>query len=287
MQTYNVKHLASKGAPIAMAMLLRAVNKSNPFITYLSVAKELEKQFDIPKVFPLHIGNVAGEMMNSILAVYPKAPLINVLICRSNGVPGGGAGDYLTKRYNDPLLHDWSTVPMRNKRELVERERQKILSYPNWDQLVKNVFGRIPPLRIDLSTDKARDYEPGRGGEAESPEHKRLKRWVHDNPNEIGIRQIPTYKEMEQRLLSGDEVDVAFRCGATYYVVEVKSKRSNEADLERGIYQCIKYRAVRCAELGSEKSDVVAILVTEEPLPQNLNRKALELNIKAVCVKVN
>ena len=61
--------------------------------------------------------------------------------------------------------------------------------------------------------------------------------------------------------------------------IEVKSRDSNWNDLRRGIYQCIKYRAVLHAqERGS--SSVHCLLVTERELPLDLIRLAKELEVK-------
>ena len=49
-------------------------------------------------------------------------------------------------------------------------------------------------------------------------------------------------------LLSGDEVDVYFETDGRIDLVEVKSRRSNWHDLQRGVYQCVKYRAVLDAQ---------------------------------------
>jgi hypothetical protein len=58
--------------------------------------------------------------------------------------------------------------------------------------------------------------------------------------------------------------------------VEVKSRRSNDLDLKRGIFQCVKYRAVLEAEnkAGKIKSTVRACLVSERKLPNELARLA-------------
>ena len=56
--------------------------------------------------------------------------------------------------------------------------------------------------------------------------------------------------------------------------VEVKSRDSNETDLERGIYQCIKYQAVMSAMDIREEPCIVPVLVTESALPGNLKNLA-------------
>ena len=50
--------------------------------------------------------------------------------------------------------------------------------------------------------------------------------------------------ELEKTLPSGDAIDVFFENSQHWVGVEVKSKISNEFDILRGLYQCVKYQAV-------------------------------------------
>lgn len=279
MANYTVADLAKRGRPHAFAMLLRALDNGEPFITYGAIKAELEHQLRIPSIFTVQIGAVAGALMDTILHEDPKAPLINVLICHPDGIPGNGAGSYLAERYRDTSLRDWARVTRKRKLDLVERERRKILTYPDWRALAKKLFRVLPEPAVEPPKGNEHDFG-GRGGEAESPEHRRLKLWIHAHPDEIGINQSPDLAETEAKLLSGDEVDVMFRCGQTFYAVEVKSRRSNEADFRRGIYQCVKYRAVKLAEHAPFNLEVVAKLVTETQMPRHLIERADELDVE-------
>lgn len=73
----------------------------------------------------------------------------------------------------------------------------------------------------------------------------------------------------------------------TFRAVEVKSIRSSDDDLRRGIYQCVKYREVKRAETYPYEADIEAILVTERKLPSELQERARQLGIKTKCVAVN
>ena len=54
--------------------------------------------------------------------------------------------------------------------------------------------------------------------------------------------------------------------------VEVKSRISNNADITRGLFQCIKYQAVLEAMLGLEgkQKNVRTVLLLETELPDEL-----------------
>ncbi len=99
-----------------------------------------------------------------------------------------------------------------------------------------------------------------------------------DNPGRLGLSSamigVP-----EQSLLSGDRIDVLFSDGANFVAVEVKSILSGEDDWQRGIYQCVKYRAVVMAQERPVPTTVRAILLTEQPLTPELAARARELDV--------
>ena len=79
----------------------------------------------------------------------------------------------------------------------------------------------------------------------------------------------------------GDSVDVVFDLGNKIVAVEVKSKRSGNDDIERGIYQCVKYLAVLKSERIVKKSscDIEARLVIEGALSKGDRRTADMLGV--------
>jgi hypothetical protein len=74
----------------------------------------------------------------------------------------------------------------------------------------------------------------------------------------------------EVPLPSGDILDVFFRHGQDNIAVEVKSALSGDADIVRGMYQCVKYRAVLEAQQAADglPQSARAILVLEAKLPE-------------------
>lgn len=95
---------------------------------------------------------------------------------------------------------------------------------------------------------------------------------------------------MEYTLLSGDRLDVYFQLkDGTQVAVEVKSDISDDADILRGIYQCVKYDAVLKAErcvhcVKGDHCPVKVILVLEREMPIEKISVASLLN---VCYKDN
>ena len=276
-------------------MLIEAIHKDEPFVTYGSIGAEIHAKLGGKTIFSIKVGEVAGNMMDQILNFDPKAPLINALITRSDGLPGDGIGGYLAKRYRDPKLKKWKTVSKSQKLKIVERERKKVRLYPDWEELEKDLFGSPASIKRlnQISKEKDGNSPDGRrGGAPESEEHKKLKEWVRKNPQKIGLPQSFGQGRAEVELESADIVDVMFTDGAQFAVVEVKSCWSGDGDLKRGIYQCVKYRAVKEAQekqanTSEGNTSVRAILVTERDLPPQLKERARRLSVRTKKVSIN
>ena len=119
----------------------------------------------------------------------------------------------------------------------------------------------------------------GTGGESE--EHKKLKGYAQEHPELFEVS--PNAKSnVEYPLPSGDFLDVLFKDGDKWTAVEVKSCRSDDNDLKRGIYQCVKYHAVLEAMKKAEKcpQNLEVFLLSEKPLPKSLKPLHEELEIK-------
>jgi hypothetical protein len=291
MGTYTLEQLREDGPQFAMAMLLRCLDSGEPFVTYGAIRDELEFQLRIDKIFPTQIGHVAGSLMDRILGVDPKAPLINALITRPDGLPGVGIAGYFANRYNSKRLLNWDRVPAREKRELVNSERNKVLRYSGWERINSKLFGSEAKEKLRRENGTEEDGKPPNGlaygGAAESEEHKKLKKWVSLNPEELGLSKAYGKGIEESPLLSGDVVDVLFANGSDFVMVEVKSCLSNDVDLRRGLYQCVKYRHVKEAEHCPHDVRVRALLVTERELNPELVERARLLGIPTKVVAVN
>lgn len=109
------------------------------------------------------------------------------------------------------------------------------------------------------------------GGGGESGRHQRLKRFIATNPSLLGLPYGLVGVE-EYPLPSGDRLDVFFDYEGQELAVEVKSAVSPEADLARGVFQCIKYQAVLVARQRTNGTPISAraILITEATLPSSV-----------------
>lgn len=92
----------------------------------------------------------------------------------------------------------------------------------------------------------------------EGPDHKKLKEWIAENPQVIGLKNVKRYI-LEYVYPSGDAVDILFELSDDIDVV-VEIETDNPFP---GCYQAIKYRVLRCAQrnLNLDSESVRAIVV--------------------------
>ena len=278
------ENLESVRATRPLTEWLIQVAKSGTTMTYGLAKQRLEADCGFDVVFPVAVGRVAGAAMNRILERVPDAPLLNVLLVRSDTLlPGSGAVGFLARRY--PRLR-WLRRDDAHKddrwRELVVGEATRVEGYARWDEAYQAAYGRSLPAATEDLAGTERDGT-GRGG-GEGVNHRELKRLVARDPSLVrrGLRADNTV--MEAKLLSGDQVDVVSITRERRVAIEVKSRDSDFNDLQRGVYQCVKYRAVMEAQhIGGERT-VEAWLVTETTLPTELKALARRLCVRTKVI---
>ena len=209
-----------------------------------------------------------------------KIPTLNVLIISpKTGLPSSGF-DVVYPKYND-MNND-------EKRIFVDGLVKKAFEYENWDWVLSKLG--LTPSEIETSESEQNIRSGslnGTGGEGEK--HKRLKKYIYNHPEEIGIKDIKN-RMMEYVLLSGDRIDVFFELNnGSKVAVEIKPSSSPDADILRGLFQCVKYKTVLDAEdkIHGEKPSNSSILVVEGELSTE-NKKVQEvlgINVKIMSSK--
>ncbi|OJY26216.1 MAG: hypothetical protein BGP11_13145 [Rhodobacterales bacterium 65-51] len=287
---YKREWLNQEGAPYLLSLILEKLETMDePFVTYGETAEMLERELETSKIFSLHIGGVAGKMMNNILSIAKDAPPINALVTSTSGIPGTGFAWYHDNLWRAKRGTKWEGLSKDQKLEVVKGVREAVRNYKGWDQVFHQAFGGRPG-KLERKIFTERDGKPPESlfprGEGESEQHRRLKEWARDNPGAIGLPR-GFDGEVESDLLSGDRIDVLFIRGEEFAVVEVKSCLSSDDDLRRGIYQCVKYREVIRATRLPVEADVLAILLSERELPAELAARAKLLGVKSQVCKLN
>jgi len=197
-------------------------------------------------------------------------PIQCLVINKRDRLPGEGIGWFITKK------EDFRKLPRKEQRRLVKIELESVFAYSKWVSVLR-AFGLAQAI-TDYAQIAAKAKSIGAtrelraasfGGGGESPEHKKLKQFVAKHPEAVGLPASLSPGHMEEPLLSGDVLDVFFRHGHDHVAVEVKSSVSDEADIMRGMFQCVKYRAVLEAQQAKDglPQSARAILVLEAKLP--------------------
>lgn len=187
-----------------------------------------------------------------------------------------------TKRPSDGLdevMVGYEKLSEDKKREFALKANKKAYEYDKWPWVL-SALGLMPykgnpsekSIRKGLYNKK----------ESESTYHKALKEYIFNNPNEFSIDEFKS-KKIEHILLSGDRLDVYFLLkNGKQIAIEVKSRISNDADILRGIYQCVKYKAVLTAECQAhgQKANVDAFLIIENEMSEDNRKTANMLSVK-------
>lgn len=290
MATYTTERLQTEGLEPAFQLLLSGASRGQR-VPYRKVADHLERELGIPRVFPTHVGGVAGALMSRIWEVDENAPPINLLVVNGDDWEPGSGGDGFLKTW-----FGLSAAELRRGREEhVQAAINEVRAFERWPEVYRSLFGQdyVPDPALQIGDKFEPDGQPDNpsysNGGPESEEHRNLKTFVRKNPVKVGVKGAVSSARVEVRLLSGDKMDVEFLVGASRWGLEVKSIRSSDADLERGIYQCVKYRAVMIAESGfaPDAANCRVLLVTERPLPSSLAGLARRLGVRQLTVQVN
>lgn len=247
-------------ARAALPLLVRQAKAGVP-VFYSDLAEELG--MPNPRNLNYVLGSIGQSMERLSKAWKTKVPPIQCLVInKSTGLPGEGIGWFLSKK------KDFATLPRRQKRAIVDAELQHVYLYRRWDEVLKALS--LAPTTSDFSPIIAKASGGFGGGESEA--HKALKAYVAQNPNAIGLPSNTHTGVTEYPLPSGDCLDVSFNGKAIWVAAEVKSAISADADIVRGLFQCIKYRAVMEAVLLSEArpQNARALLVLESSFPDAL-----------------
>lgn len=275
------ENLASEKATKALMRWLVAAALDNSFLTYGEAKERLEKEVGFERIARAgRTGLTAGTMIDRVLAIDPEAPLLNVLLVeRATELPSGGAGGYLAKRYKQPRVRrenakDRYPNLWRRTFDLAAGHVYST-SEKEWQRLFEAAFGEpLTPREIEEDRNRRKKGEEDDGlrysRKGEGPNHKALRLWVCANPGSIRRRFFSAVTETEVVLDSADRVDAVFNLKDEVVAVEVKSRDSNLIDLRRGVFQCIKYRAVLDAMDIRESDTVSAMLVHEGKLPAEI-----------------
>lgn len=209
-----------------------------------------------------HLGTITDALNELARQWGTEIPPLPALVVRKDtGLPGDSFG------YNVPRLVDYGSWPKQEKFQAVAREHAGIFAYRKWPDVLAALG--LPPVKPAVSPALV---AAARVGVLEGEAHRRLKEYVAANPRVIGQAQWKVKGIIESRLPSADTIDVLFQTPWKWLAVEVKAANAEPADLLRGLFQCVKYRALLEAEarVTSKRVEIASVLVLEGKLPDEL-----------------
>ncbi len=258
-------------ARLALPRLVRQAHAGQP-MTYSELAKEL----GMPN--PRNLAFVLGSVGNTLKELEKRQgqsiPFLNLLVfSKSSHLPGKGSIGFMpggtSTRLNETQQKQWFT-----------RSMAEVFSYPDWFKILQQIG--LPPLpQLDPRLLAAAG---ARGGGGESPEHRAFKYYIANTPSRLSLRAKQPPGQVEFILPSADRLDVVFTDRTQLIGVEVKSALSDEADILRGLFQCVKYKAILEAKQAVEGQvrNVRVVLVLQGKLPTSLYPTQLTLGVEVI-----
>lgn len=244
----------------ALPILVRQAGAEEP-ITYENIAAELGM------ANPRNLNYVLGSIGQTLIGLGKSwkedvPPIQCLVVNKGSGLPGEGISEFLG------TLADYKRLSRRQRRQLVDAELAKIYGYPFWSDVLESLDLTPAPMDFTGLIEEARQFRAG----GEGPAHKALKAYVSKNPQLVGLPAASHDGYQEYALPSGDFVDVLFEHRGELIGVEVKPASSGDADITRGLYQCVKYQAVMEAVQAStgRKKNVRTVLLLQGKFPRLL-----------------
>ena len=185
-------------------------------------------------------------------------------------MPGEGAGPFMADYLDDRRLASsgFRDRHPRRWRSACDEIATDVYAFDDWNRVYRDAFGeRLPAPAQPQGAENDGIRHTRRG---EGPNHKALRLWVRDNPGKIRRGYADFATNTEVVLDSADRVDVVYYGLDSTVAIEVKSSDSDDTDLRRGVFQCIKYRAVMEAMDIRLDAQIDALLVTQRSLPSDL-----------------
>lgn len=239
--------------PDALPVLIKWAQEGEPH-SYSDLAQALHDEFGhaIKPRKDLY-GTVAGGVAQAIQWLSeqwgePIPPLHTIVINKTTKHPGEGA-----IRISPAYFADKKMDTEDDRREQLKEAMEDVFTYPNWDRVAR----ALGATSLEPSAGTKTQDDPERaiplpqvqqGGGPESAEHQALKKWVAAHPEELEDYGAFPKGVNEKLLSSGDRLDAYFNNGRQRLAVEVKTSHCGEDELQRGVYQAVKYRAILRAE---------------------------------------
>lgn len=160
--------------------------------------------------------------------------------------------------------------------ETSEDVTQAIYDFPHWKQVLEAFNLELTHIGNNLkpppkyATGKGSKNGNKSGGEGEK--HKALKEFIAENPQTLERTASFTKGQTEFPLLSGDSIDILFENDDHIIAIEIKPQDAPNHDIQRGLFQCVKYQKVLeiTEQLKGSNKSISTLLVIGGQLPKEL-----------------
>jgi hypothetical protein len=266
------------------SLYIQRAREAFPILVRLAVANQkivysaLADEMGMPN--PRNLNFVLGAIGNAIKELSAEwgediPPLQCLAVNKFTGLPGEGVAWFISD------FKDFKNKTPEQQKIIVGFELTRIFTYPKWKKVLAAFGLKLPTSDTELKSliAKARNMR----GTGEGEEHKKLKNYIAANPHAIRLSDFGR-GQIEQPFTSADKIDIVFQKDNHWVGVEVKGPSSSEADLLRGLFQAVKYAALREAELKLEpsKGKNEVILVMSAKLSDKLTRVKNTLGVTVI-----
>jgi len=233
---FHGEELYQRRARQVLPILVRQAQAEQP-IRYEHLAEEVGMPNPRNLNYPL---GCIGRALNDLSVEWgEEIPHIQILaVNKATDTPGPGFDGFLTSQG-----YTWADPAAR--KSVIRQYWTKVYAYRHWFDVLHSL--NLKPAQ-NAKAATLIEEAASRHGFGEGPDHKRLKDLVRRNPDLIGLTRDAQNGSLEWPIPSGDRIDVMFVQKDRMHAVEVKPASSPAVDIARGLFQCVKYRAVLRAQ---------------------------------------
>ncbi|HLO14498.1 MAG TPA: hypothetical protein VK206_06705 [Anaerolineales bacterium] len=263
---------------MATARITEYGNKLLPHLIYAAQKGMTPTYQEVANKIGIHhrvMNHALGYIRDEI--VLPRGlPMINAIVINSDTrLPG-----------ESWLPQGTSHLSPEEYKQEYEKFRDMVFAYQGWRDLLRELD--LEPVQGDVDDidERGRKYseiQERNGGSGEGVDHLQLKEFVAAHPEAIGLEKESAV-QMEYFFVSGDRADIVFGTGPdTWAIAEIKNGLPGE--LEKGIYQIIKYRALLQAEKGHRGYVQVDPVLVAYAIPSEITRFASRFGIRCKIIR--
>jgi hypothetical protein len=276
---------------IALPIVLARAMDGNP-ITYGDLNQAVHARGE-PLVMALTYRYVAGKIGDVCEALakdlgHDVPPLNAIIVSEKSGLPSHGVDNYLAT-YFDMTSRQLQKLNKGERDSYARAAMDKVVNFTGWEQIRRHLGISKPAIAKKTTSGGEPIPPPNQGKFAGGPEsemHKELKSWLANHPDTISSFAKFKKGKTERVLASGDRLDVLFTNANTRLAAEVKTSEASDDEVQRGVFQCVKYRAtLRAMQLVAvEPPNAQAVLVINCQPASIVRRVAERLSVTIIDV---